>query len=202
MVVDTLFSSDPLQTPKSRANAANTSRRRFLAGIGAAALLATSDVTVAHAAPSPDIADWGGLNLLDSNDKAFKIHELENQLTLIVVWANWCSRCMRELTTIANLTKTVGGRNLELILVSHPDDWEINQKVIAQRDLVVRCARPSPTNDADTLRRAFVSDDGVFYVPHSILFSRQHQMVVWNHVGALDYTSEAALTPVRKWLPA
>ena len=176
-------------------------RRDFLTGVGAATASYTLGMSNAHGSPLPRLSDWGGIELLDERDRAFKLCQLQQPLTLIIVWANWCSRCLRELATVKDLTQSKVHENLEVILVSHPDDWLVNQKIVAEHALAVRCARPSTANDPSDIRRAFVSDDGVFYVPHSLLFSRQQKTVVWNHIGAVNYASEAAMTPVRKWLP-
>ena len=157
-------------------------RRMLLAGIGAslAALAGT-----AHASPRP--SGWADMELLDSDDRSFRLDQSSQPLTLVTLWANWCGVCMRELDTVANVVPAIGADKISAVLLSHPDDWARNQGIVRRRGLGLPTARPSSRNAPSLLQNVLLSADGTYYVPRSLLFSRDTGQVVWSHVGGLDW---------------
>ena len=157
-------------------------RRTLLAGIGAS-LAALADP--AHASTQP--SGWAAMELLDSEDRSFRLDQSSQPLTLVTLWANWCGICMRELDTVASVVPAIGADKISAVLLSHPDDWVRNQDIVRHRRLGLPTARPSSRNAPSLLRDALLSPDGTFYVPRSILLSRESGQVVWSHVGGLDW---------------
>ena len=156
-------------------------RRTLLAGSGASLVLAST----ARAGTRP--SGWAAMELLDSEDRSFRLDESSQPLTLVTLWANWCSACMRELDSISSIVPAIGADRLLAVLLSHPDDWARNQDVIRHRRLGLPSVRPSSRNAPSVLQSALLSPDGTFYVPRSILFSRASGQVVWSYVGGLDW---------------
>ena len=155
----------------------------------------TATGPVAHA--SETSPDWGSVELLDAEDRTIRVDQSAQPLTLLVLWANWCSVCLRELDATQSIRPAIGADNIRVILVSHPKDWARNQDVARSRGLTLPCARLSPNTRPSFIRRALLSDDGTFYVPHTILFSRPRNEVVLDHVGSLDWRSPEVLTRIR-----
>jgi thiol-disulfide isomerase/thioredoxin len=172
-------------------------RRTLLTGIGSSLLLsATATKARAYQTASP----WGDLELLDADDRSFRVNELPKPLTLIKLWANWCSVCLRELDSVARIEDAVGAANIDIILVSNPEDWARNQHLARARGLTIRSARPSADNPVSAIRDALFAKDGMYYVPRSVLFSKARQAVVWNHVGGVDWSDPGAVEPLRRWI--
>ena len=157
-------------------------RRTLLAGLSAgfAALAST-----AHASTPP--SGWADMELLDAEDRSFRLNQSRQPLTLVTLWANWCGVCMRELDSVASIVPAIGADKISAVLLSHPDDWARNQEIIRSRRLRLPTARPSSRNAPSLLQNALLSPDGTFYVPRSILFSRDSGQVVWSRVGELDW---------------
>ena len=173
--------------------AAAPTRRTLLAGAGVSLVLAST--ALAGTQPS----GWAAMELLDSEDRSFRLAESSQSLTLVTLWANWCSVCMRELDSISSIVPAIGADRLLAVLLSHPDDWTRNQTVISQRRLGLRTARPSSRNAPSVLQSALLSPDGTFYVPRSILFSRASGQVVWSHVGGLDWRRPEVVGLVKRF---
>ncbi len=168
-------------------------RRTLLAGMGASLALSAA----AHANNPP--SGWAAMELLDSEDRSFRLYQSSQPLTLVTLWANWCGICMRELDSVASMVPAVGADRLRVVLLSHPDDWIRNQDILRHRRLNLPTARPSSRNAPSLLQSALLSADGTFYVPRSILFSRDSGSVVWSHVGGLDWRRPEVVGLVKKF---
>ena len=168
-------------------------RRTLLAGIGASLALGAT----AHATSQP--SSWAVMELLDSEDRSFRLDQSSQPLTVVTLWANWCGICMRELDSVASIVPAIGADRVRAVLLSHPDDWTRNQDIVRRRRLNLPTARPSPRNAPSLLQSALLSPDGAFYVPRSILFRRDSGSVVWSHVGALDWRRPEVLGLVERF---
>ena len=173
--------------------ASTPTRRTLLAGIGATLALAST----AHANSRP--SGWAAMELLDAEDRSFRLDESSQPLTLVTLWANWCGICMRELDTVAGIVPAIGADKIRVVLLSHPDDWSRNQEIVHRRRLGLPTARPSSRDAPSLLQNALLSPDGTFYVPRSILFSRDSLSVVWSHVGGLDWRRPEVVGAVQRY---
>lgn len=171
-------------------------RRRTLLTTLAAGL------TAGLALPRPAMAataNWADLELLDTEDRSFRLDQSTRPLTLVMLWANWCGICMRELDTVDRIVPAVGADQVEVVLLSHPNDWQADQALLRRRGLGLTAARPSPRNAASSLQSALLSADGTFYVPRALLFSRASGRMVWSHVGGQDWRRADATESIRRF---
>ncbi len=170
-------------------------RRTILMGLAATLAVAAP----AHASSPAESPDWATIDLLDEQNRSFRLDQSAQPLTLVTLWANWCGACLQELNTVEAITPAIGADKLRVILVSHPDDWSRNQAITRGRGLTLPTARPSDSNAPGLLHRALLSADGTFYVPRSILFSRATRQVVWSHTGRLDWRRADTLAHLRQF---
>ena len=174
-----------------------TTRRSLMSGVIASVVFLSKP---AYAGYRSSTFDWGQIELLDSDDRLFSVDQSPQPWVLIKLWANWCSACMRELDSVANITPALGAQNIDVVMVSHPDDWALNQQVTRGRNLPVRSARPSPMTSPSAIQAGLLNADGDFFVPRSMLFDRRSRSIVWSHMGGVDWSTQAAFEPIRRWV--
>lgn len=177
--------------------AATPTRRTLMTGFAASVALISRP---ARAGYRSSTFDWGQIQLLDSEDRLFNIDQSPQPWVLIKLWANWCSACMRELDSVSYITPTLGAQNIDVIMVSHPDDWALNQQVTRTRNLPVRSARPSPMTSPSAIQAGLLNAEGDFFVPRSMLLERRSRTIVWSHMGGMDWSTQAAVEPIRRWV--
>ncbi len=179
-------------------NTVQITRRGMLGSLGAA-LLAPGAMAGQRDQSARSASLWADLELLDADDRSFRIGDRGKKLTLIMLWANWCAACLRELETVPEIAPAIGP-DIDVILVSHPDDWGRNLRLTRARNMTVRCARPSSENRQSTLQSALLAADGRYYVPRNVLFSPSRGGVIWSHVGGIDWTDPEAAALLRRWM--
>ncbi len=179
-------------------------RRALLAGLGASLLSGTAAraQSVAGEAVSGNTAasPWSDIELLDADDRSFRVHEGAKPFTLIKLWAHWCPTCLWDLATLPRAAPALQARDIDIVLVSHPRDWLRNQAVARTHDVPLRTARPAASNGRSSIQSALFATDGMFYVPRSLLFCKSSQTIVWNHLGGLDWTAPESLERLRPWV--
>lgn len=174
---------------------ATTTRRALLAGLGASIASHASAGIVA-----PPASAWADLELLDGQDRRFRLGDTEKPFTLIRLWANWCAVCMAELGAMPSVATALAASGVQTILVSNPPDWSRDHQIARDHGITLRCARPSPANRAAVVRADLMAEDGWFYVPRTVLFSHARQEVLWSHVGGLPWNADT-LASITRHLP-
>jgi thiol-disulfide isomerase/thioredoxin len=168
----------------------SATRRTFLAGLGVSALLAASPAMAQSPADSADsaLADrWGQFRLIDSQNTSFTLNSVRKPMTLVGFWASWCSVCVGEYDQISALQEAIGPDNMDVIMLSHPNWWEDDQKAARARGMKFRMATADPSNDPEAINDT-MTNQGDYFVPRTIVFRREAGAlsVVMARSGRLD----------------
>ena len=166
----------------------SSTRRGVLAG-AACALLAPRP---AHAADQ-GYAVWSSLALVDQAGVGFQLGDRGRPLTFVNLWAHWCSACLSEMPSLEGLAAKLP---IDIVLLSHPDNWARDQDAAARRRLPFRLATLSPANPLWVRQAVFE------VVPRSVVYRRQEQAVVLAHQGADRWDSPANLRRITGLLAA
>ncbi len=159
-------------------------RRAAMLG-GVAACVARPSVAL------PQYSFWQGLEFVDQAGTAFQIGAMKSPLVFVNVWANWCGACLSEMVSIASLAAKLPPGQLDVLLLSHPDNWLADQAAAARRRLPFRLATLSPSNPAWSRPAAFEERGRTYTVPRSLVYRRASDSVVMAQEGATQWDSAA-----------
>jgi peroxiredoxin len=183
----------------------STTRRNFLAGLGASALGASAFTSTAARAQGlatessggPALASlWQGLELVDADDNNFSIKDATRPLTLVKLWANWCPVCINEIEQLDRVVSALGPQNLDVLLISHPDWWGEDQEAAKRRGFRFRLATPDSSNGRGRIQAALTTGNGLYAVPRSLVFRRAGE-VVMAHQGAMNWTDDSVVAQLK-----
>jgi len=178
----------------------STTRRHFLAGLGASALLSTAARAQSVATESsggPTLAQlWQRLQLVDANDNNFTIKDSAQPLTLVKLWANWCPVCINEIEKLDSVVSALGPQNLDVLLISHPDWWGEDQEAARRRGIRFKLATTDASNGRGRIQAALTTGNGLYAVPRSLVFRRAGE-VVMAHQGAMDWTDDSLVAQLK-----
>lgn len=164
-------------------------RRLFLGS--AAAVAAGARAAAAQPAVSPLAQLWAGLELEDVAGQAFRLADLKPRLKLIKLWAHWCPGCVMEMPSLIALADAVGRDNLEVVLVSDPDDFRRDQATALRLKLPFRLATASSQNRPDLIRATLLDRDGAYVVPRTLLFAGAENALTAQLTGSQDWRGRA-----------
>ncbi len=177
-----------------------STRRHFLAGLGASALYSTALRAQGAAIESSGGAAltrlWQGLELVDTDDNVFSIKDATRPLTLIKLWANWCPVCISEIDQLGRVVAALGAQTLDVLLVSHPNWWQEDQAVAQRSGIRFRLATPALRNGRGRIQAALTDGTGLYAVPRSVVFRRAGE-VVMAHQGAMDWTDDSVVARLK-----
>jgi thiol-disulfide isomerase/thioredoxin len=179
----------------------STTRRSFLAGVGASVALAggiarAQSPTGQGTASASLAALWQNLDLVDADDNAFSVTNGARPLTLVKLWAHWCPVCFSEIEQLDGVVAAIGAQNLDVILVSHPDWWESDQAAARSRGIRYRLATPGAGNGRARIQAALTDANGMYAVPRSLVFRKAGEMVL-AHKGALDWSDDSVVAQLK-----
>ena len=157
-------------------------RRTALAG-AALALLAPRPVRAVESA----YAVWSGLALIDQTGTGFQLGD-RGPLTFVNLWAHWCSACLSEMPSLEGMAARV---KLDVVLLSHPDNWARDQDAAARRRLPFRLATLSPANPLWVRQAVFEEHNRAYVVPRSVVYRREQRAVVMAQQGAERWDTPA-----------
>ena len=168
------------------------SRRVFLSGL-AAGVLGASRPSLA----SPLTNLWQGIDLQQPDGRLFQLRDIQRRVVVVKLWANWCPACLGEL---ASLTAMAGVLDpmVEIVLVSHPEFWERDQRTARARGVPFRLATLAANTSPGVAAAALLDASGDYTVPRTIAF-RADATQAWTHLGAMSWSGPDALARVRSW---
>ena len=181
-------------------NVMTNTRRNFLAGAGAAGLLATTMIRPARAQSATDnslSSLWKDMELIDADGDSFSIAEGRKPLTLIKLWANWCPVCVGEVAALDRLVTAVGPQKLDVILISHPSWFAGDQATAQSRGVRYKLATPARSNGRERIQAALMNAEGMYAVPRSMVFAKAGGEVVAAHQGGMDWTNATMVAQLR-----
>ena len=166
------------------------SRRLFLGSV--AAVAAGANAASAQGSGSQMGQVWAGLELVDAAGQAFRLSSLKPRLKLFKLWANWCPGCLIEMPSLVSLAEALGRDNLDVVLISNPDDFRRDQAAAQRFRVPFRLATPSSANRPDLVRAAMLDRDGAYVVPRALLFAGPENTLTAQLTGSRDWSGKAA----------
>lgn len=163
------------------------------------ALLAASAFALPRAAHA-DTAVWRNAELLGEDGRRFRTGDLRAPLTLVMLWANWCPNCLSAMDSIATMRAAVGPRNLDVLLVSHPEYWAEDQAMARARNIPFRLATMSSANSQSVIREALTEAGGAYAVPRTLLVRGDTGAVTPWRRGSQDWASAGLVRELRSSL--
>ncbi len=80
---------------------------------------------------------------------------------------------------------------MDIVLLSHPDNWARDQDAAARRRLPFRLATLSPANPLWVRQAVFEERNRAYIVPRTLVYRAQERAVVMAHQGAERWDSPA-----------
>ena len=161
-------------------------------GVGVAA---APDAARAQPGSDPVASLWQGMELQGQDGRTFSVRDLRAPVTMLHLWANWCPACVGEMASLAAAAGALDGK-VDVVLVSHPEFWRADQAFAARRTLPFRLATPTAANGQAVLDAALL-DGGVYAVPRTVLLRPDGRETTWSHLGAVSWSSPAAVSRLR-----
>ena len=137
--------------------------------------------------------------MLDSEDRSFRVDDFDKPFALIKLWAHWCPTCLRDLASLPQAAPALGAQ-ADIVLVSHPNEWNRDQQVSRAHGMPFKTARPSAENGSSRVQSALLAQDGMFYVPRTLLYCKASRSVVWAHLGGIDWSAPETLGRLQPWI--
>ena len=170
------------------------SRRSFAVGVAASASTRVKSVVALPYQSETDV--WTGSVLLDQDGRSFGLSDLERPLTILKLWAGWCPACASELPQLATVAPKLG-RNVEVVLVSHPQYWTADLVTAQHRQLPFRLATFAPSNPRPLVEHALLQQGGAYAVPKSLVFRKRDRLIVLKREGATEWASVTVLRQIQ-----
>jgi peroxiredoxin len=176
----------------------SSTRRNFLAGMGAAAAMVASGNARAQGLGGSSVGGlWRQLQLVDAQDNNFTIGDIRKPLTMVKLWAHWCPVCVHEIAQLDALVSEMGPQALEVILISHPQWWEEDQEAARSRQLRFRLATPDRSNGFGMIQAALTNERGNYAVPRTLVFVKTGGEPILTHQGAMNVSSDSVVAQLR-----
>lgn len=171
-------------------------RRTFAATATAWALGSIRPAAAAPGRYQLETDVWTGSVLVDADGRSFVLRDLRQPITMLMLWAGWCSTCAAEMPQLTTLASTLG-QSVEIVLISHPQYWAADQAMARRRGLRFRMATLAPSNPAPIVQQALLGSGGVFSVPKTFAFRARDSSIVLKHESWTDWSSAAALNQLK-----
>lgn len=125
--------------------------------------------------------------LIDSSGKTFSFVDYRGKVVILSFWASWCTPCLIELPSFAELEKKFGDRGLRVIPVNMDDGDE--GKTFA-KDFWAKKEFPFPSffDTSKQLAQQFEVD----MLPSNFVIDRKGRLV-FSSFGANDWTSQQTI---------
>lgn len=177
----------------------HTTRRTVLGALAALSLTARRAVAAPPSfsggnGPDPQAAAWSRLSLVGEDGIVFSLSDLRKPSCFVNLWANWCPGCLSEMGSIARMQAALGEHTVDVLLVSHPSNWQADKEFARNRGFSFRLCSFAPGTRDETIAAAYNSVPGASYsVPQSLLFSGPGHALAWVEEGAREWDSQNSL---------
>jgi thiol-disulfide isomerase/thioredoxin len=129
----------------------------------------------------------------DRGLKSLGLADFSGRLALVNFWATWCGPCIREMPTLLNLHKKLGGPDFQVIALSEDrEGWKIITPFVTKNNLGELPVYHDPGGEA---LRAL----GVTGLPTTILFDRDGREI-GRLAGIAEWDSDEVLELMRYYM--
>jgi thiol-disulfide isomerase/thioredoxin len=131
----------------------------------------------------------------DPKLKSFGLSDFKGRLVLVNFWATWCGPCIREMPTLLNLQKKLGGKDFQVIALSEDrKGWPVITPFLTENNLTDLPVFYDPRGKAS---RAL----GVKGLPTTILFDRSGREL-GRLAGVAEWDADEVLALIRYYSEA
>lgn len=177
-----------------------------LFGVVAVILLALAFVSNDGDGTNPPLVGWmknftptatpapaPAFSFQDRDLKSLGLADFRGRLVLVNFWATWCGPCIREMPTLLNLQKKLGGADFQVIALSEDrKGWEVITPFLTKNNLADLPAYHDPHGRA-------VRALGVTGLPTTILFDRAGREL-GRLAGIAEWDSDEAVALIRFYM--
>jgi hypothetical protein len=111
---------------------------------------------------------------------------------------SFCRPCLAELPQLRRLPQTLGAHNVDVVLISHPDEWASDYPVAVRNGLGAQAATVDRSVPRSMVAAAFGLQDGALDLPQSFVFARPDMRLVHGAVGPTDWASAGMVGKLRQ----
>lgn len=140
--------------------------------------------------PTASPAPAPAFSFQDQKLKSFTLGDFKGRLVLVNFWATWCGPCIREMPTLLNLQKKLGGKDFQVIALSEDrNGWPVITPFLTENNLADLPVYHDPRGKA--LRALDVRG-----LPTTILFDRDGREL-GRLAGIAEWDAEEVVTLIR-----
>lgn len=166
-------------------------------------LAATWQVSMVSRAASASQADvLAAAEFIDGHNIVHHLTELTRPLLLVNLWAAWCPGCVTEMPTMRALATRLGPETIDIVLLSHPMNWNADLAYARAAGLPFPHWRLSGRVPEAVVASAFHMQGDRFGLPQSLVFAGRRRELVASYLGSRDWTAPEQLRLARGWLDA
>ena len=134
---------------------------------------------------STDAAEVPDMPIIDAADAPHKLSDWRGKYLLVNFWATWCAPCRKELSSLDQLQKALGGEKFDVLTIATgPNPLPAIDKLFADENIT---ALPKLRDPDQSLARTLA----VFGLPSSILIGPDGHEIA-RLVGDADWASPEA----------
>jgi thiol-disulfide isomerase/thioredoxin len=138
----------------------------------------------------------------DAQGSIHRLGELTRPLVLVNLWAAWCAGCLAEMPTIRALTSRLIPDAIDVVLLSHDMNWQVDVAYVREAKLPFRHWRLSAQVPAAVVATSFRMERDRFALPQSLVFAGRNRSLVSYFEGSQDWASAGQISRARAWLVA
>jgi len=136
----------------------------------------------------------------DERNIVHHLNELTRPLLLVNLWAAWCPSCRAEMPTLQALASRLGPDKIDVVLLSHPMNWDADLAYARDAGLPFRHWRLSNRVPEPVVAVAFRVQGDRFGLPQSLVFAGRRRELVASYLGSRDWTAPDLLRLAHGWL--
>jgi thiol-disulfide isomerase/thioredoxin len=155
-----------------------------------------------HAASASQADVLTAAEFIDESNTVHHLGELARPLLLVNLWASWCPGCLAEMPTLRALVSRLGPEAIDVVLLSHPMNWNSDRVYARKTGLPFLHWRLSSRVPEALVAGAFRVQGDRFGLPQSLVFAGRRRQLMASYLGSRDWTSPEQLRLAHGWLDA
>lgn len=138
------------------------------------------------------------INILSWEGGKPKPGNYQGKLVVLNMWAHWCASCVAEMASFKQLRETIGRNQIEVILLSRPENWEKDKEYARTHNFDFPLYVVGPQNSPIRVREAY-QDYGNLFLPQTIIYDR-NGTPRFRQAGSIAWDAPQMVQQVRSYL--
>lgn len=145
--------------------------------------------------PRPHALPLSAVHFINAQGKPMTLADFKGKVVLLNIWATWCPPCVKEMPTLDQLEKTLGGKNFAVVPLSIDKGGVFTVKSFYDDNFIGHLPiYVDPTTQVlDTL--------SILGTPSTLLINKQGQEVA-RTMGPEDWDSPAIIAQLKHYIDA